>query len=155
HLRPTTTDPMTRTYRLSTGGDLPTLVCVNGIVPIAADVAYTRLATAFRPHRELHAVALPGYSTGEELPAGLDRLLESLASAVLRSTAGMPFAIVGFSSGGWAGHALTHFLETRDIHLDALVLIDTPPVGEAARHVLPGILQGILDTQEEFLDTGD
>jgi acetyl esterase/lipase len=68
----------------------------------------------------------PGFHAGEPLPAGLPAVLATLRRA-LTSTAAVerPFALAGYSSGGWLAHSLAGYLETHGPAPAAVVLLDT------------------------------
>jgi thioesterase domain-containing protein len=66
----------------------------------------------------------PGYRSGEPLLTEIATFVRTQAEAVERCAAGAPFALVGYSSGGWVAHAVTSHLERLGIFPAALVLLD-------------------------------
>lgn len=72
-------------------------------------------------------VPLPGYRDGDALPVSADAAAEALSSAIESCAEGRPFTLVGFSTGGLVAHSSARYLEARDIHPKAVVLIDSFP----------------------------
>ena len=68
---------------------------------------------------------------GELLPASLDAVVEALLRAVGERDSHPPFALVGYSSGGWLAHAMARRLECEGKSAAALILIDTYPSTDA------------------------
>jgi hypothetical protein len=111
--------------RLSAGTTLPSLICFPSAVAMSGPHEYVRFARAFRGSREISVIPLPGYVSGENLPASFDVLVEMQAETVREHAGGAPFALVGYSSGGMLACAVARHLECAGVSPAAVVLIDT------------------------------
>ncbi|MFE1560745.1 type I polyketide synthase, partial [Streptomyces sp. NPDC058734] len=114
-----------------TGG--PALICLPSVTALSSPHQFARFAAPFREHRDVHVLPLPGYGEGEPLPATADALVAHLAAEVLRLADGAPFALAGYSSGGWLAQEVTAHLERGGAAPAALVLLDTFLPGDAAQ----------------------
>ncbi|MET9448455.1 alpha/beta fold hydrolase, partial [Streptomyces cinerochromogenes] len=111
---------------LAEGAQGPRLICVA--TPMAAGGAHqhARLAAHFRGVRSVSALPLPGFGDGERLPATATAAVEAVAEGVLRTAAGEPFVLVGYSSGGVLAYATAHYLEhTGKAQPAGVVLLDS------------------------------
>jgi thioesterase domain-containing protein len=68
---------------------------------------------------------VPGFTPGETLPATAEAVIQAYTEAILEYTDGAAFVLLGHSSGGMLGHAVTAQLEKHGTPPDALVLVDT------------------------------
>ncbi|HVZ31104.1 MAG TPA: KR domain-containing protein, partial [Polyangiaceae bacterium] len=112
-------------HTLATGDEQPLLICIPGLVPPMGPGQYMRFAAAFQGKREVAVLSNPGWSVGEALPRDKDSLLRSLARATIAHAAGRPFALSGWSSGGWIAYDLAAHLEREGFAPAAVVLVDT------------------------------
>ena len=112
--------------RLSEGSEVPTLICLSTLLPIPEDFVYARFASPFRDIRDLLVLRQPGYSTSQTLGMTIDALATYHANTIIRSVGDTPFALVGYSSGGWVAHAVAEKLEAQGIRPGAVLLLDTP-----------------------------
>ncbi|WP_437670502.1 type I polyketide synthase [Sorangium sp. So ce131] len=111
------------------------LICIPPMVPelggagSSGSFCYVRFANAMREHGAGNVFALlcSGFYEGEPLPPDLASVLRSHADAVRQCTAGAPFALVGYSSGGWLAYELAAYLERLGIFPAAVVLLDALP----------------------------
>lgn len=109
------------------------LICIPPIVPelggagSTGSFCYVRLANALREYGTGNVFALisSGFYEGEPLPDDLASVLRGHADAVKQCTSETPFAIVGYSSGGWMAYELAGHLEQMGIFPAAVILLDT------------------------------
>ncbi|MGW5450340.1 alpha/beta fold hydrolase, partial [Streptomyces asiaticus] len=137
---------------LTEGAQGPRLICVA--TPMAAGGAHqhARLAAHFRGVRSVSALPLPGFGDGERLPATATAAVEAVAEGVLRTAAGEPFVVVGYSSGGVLAYATAHYLEQSGKAQPAgVVLLDSYAVTDHG--MLPGfehMTYRLLDMEPAF-----
>ena len=108
-------------------GNAPTcLVCIPSSLAGAGPHQYARFAKSFRDEREVVVCQLPGFLDGEQTPASLPVLLESMAAA-LRPVLGDGgrFVLLGHSTGGILAHALGELLAVDGAGPSGVVLIDS------------------------------
>jgi polyketide synthase 7 len=122
---PLQADRIPTPVRLSEGMTPPSLICFPSAVAMSGPHEYVRFARAFRGSREISVLPLPGYVSGEDLPASFVVLAEMQAETVRRHAGGAPFALVGYSSGGMLACAVAGHLERAGVSPAAVVLIDT------------------------------
>ncbi|WP_186581997.1 type I polyketide synthase, partial [Streptomyces sp. BK340] len=108
-------------------GDLgPRLICVSAPTANAGIHQYARFAAHFRGKRDVSALPLVGFSTGERLPATPEVATRTIAESALRAGEGRPFVLLGHSSGGSFAYAAAGLLEhTWGIRPAGVVLLDT------------------------------
>jgi acyl transferase domain-containing protein/acyl carrier protein len=112
--------------QLARGGPGPMLVCVPANMPLGGVNQYVRFARPFRGIRDVSVVSLPGFQSGERLPATLDAVLDVLVGAIRQHVVGAPFVLVGASSGGALAQAVAGRLEeSGGDTARAVVLMDT------------------------------
>jgi aryl carrier-like protein len=112
--------------RLSEGSEEPALICLSTLLPVPENSVYARFASPFRDIRDLLVLGQPGYSTSQPLGMTIDALATYHANTIIRGVGDMPFALVGYSSGGWVAHAVAEKLEAQGIRPGAVLLLDTP-----------------------------
>jgi pimeloyl-ACP methyl ester carboxylesterase len=78
-----------------------------------------------RDRREAWVLPNPGFGEGEPMPQDIASILDVHVDAVQRCAGDGPFALVGYSSGGFLAHAVASRLERLGISPRAVVLIDT------------------------------
>nr|WP_062212866.1 type I polyketide synthase [Streptomyces sp. NBRC 109706] len=110
---------------LSRGPRRPRLVCVPTFAWKPSPYQYSSFAAGFTESRTLSVLALPGFKSGEQLPTGIDALVDAQAEAIRRAVGEEPFVVVGYSIGGFLANAVTHRLEQLGAGPSALVMIDT------------------------------
>ncbi len=111
--------------RLSEGTNSPCLMCFPSAIVTSGPHEYARFAHALGGSHRVLAFPTPGYVEGELLPESLDAIVQVQAEAVMRHSDGVPFALVGYSSGGVFAHAVASRLEDMGVSPAAVMLIDT------------------------------
>ncbi|MER7845467.1 type I polyketide synthase [Kitasatospora sp. NPDC096077] len=112
--------------RLAEGPRPTRLICVSAPTANAGVHQYSRLAAHFRGEREVSALPLVGFATGERLPATPEVATRVIAESALRAADGRPFVLAGHSSGGSFAYAAAGLLEhTWGIRPAGVVLFDT------------------------------
>jgi len=141
--------------RLSEGEAPIDLICVPTVLAMSGPHQYVRFARKFRDNRSVFALAVPGFKDGERLPLDLEAAIESLALAIEGRSGDDPFALVGYSSGGWLAHAVAGRLERGGGSVQAVILLDTlPPLEEGSVDVLGAILgQSFKSMQGDSYDS--
>ncbi|MDK0523927.1 alpha/beta fold hydrolase [Streptomyces sp. ML-6] len=114
------------TLHLADGADGIGLVCLPSLVAPTGAHQYLRFALALRGLRSVWTAGVPGYGAGEPLPGTLDAAMDLQADFLQRRFAGRLFALVAYSSGGWAAHEVLRRLEAAGAAPVALVLLDSP-----------------------------
>ncbi|MDH6133805.1 acyl transferase domain-containing protein/acyl carrier protein [Kitasatospora sp. MAA4] len=111
---------------LAEGARGPRLICVSAPTANAGIHQYARLAAHFRGDRDVCALPLVGFASGERLPANPEAAVRVIAESALRAADGNPFVLVGHSSGGSFAYAAAGLLEsTWGIRPAGVVLLDT------------------------------
>jgi polyketide synthase 12/polyene macrolide polyketide synthase len=102
------------------------LVCVPAPTANGGIHQYAGLAAHFRDRREVAALPLVGFASGEQLPATPEAAARAIAESALRASDGHPFVLVGHSSGGSLAYAAAGVLEsTWGIRPEAVIMLDT------------------------------
>ncbi|MCE0537503.1 SDR family NAD(P)-dependent oxidoreductase [Kineosporia rhizophila] len=115
--------------RVARGPQQPHLVFLTSFFGRSGVREYARIASRFQGERDVSVLAEPGFLTGEKLPADIGALVALQAQSLL-ATVDDEFVLVGHSTGGLVAHALAAHLEELGRTPKALVLLDTPTVGE-------------------------
>ncbi|GHH94289.1 type I polyketide synthase [Streptomyces capillispiralis] len=111
---------------LAEGPAASRLVCVSAPTANGGVHQYAQLSAHFRGSRDVAALPLVGFATGEALPAGPEAAARVIAESALQAADGRPFVLVGHSSGGSLAYAAAGVLETTwGIRPAAVVLLDT------------------------------
>jgi acyl transferase domain-containing protein/NADPH-dependent curcumin reductase CurA/thioesterase domain-containing protein/acyl carrier protein len=112
---------------LTAGADAdgPILFCIPSLVASSGPHEYARFAKSFRGRREVVAVPVPGFASGELLAARLDAAAGAMAAAIGRHASDRAVALVGFSTGGLLAHAVAAECVRQGIAPTAVVLIDS------------------------------
>ncbi len=127
--QPSELDDARNLVQLALGPATPRLVCLPSLAGQSGPHQFAEFAAGMRDTRDVTVSPHPGFVSGEPLAANADALTRAHAEAVLHGTRGAPFALVGYSSGGWVGHAVAELLEASGVFPAAVVLIDTYPPG--------------------------
>ncbi|MFF9273182.1 beta-ketoacyl synthase N-terminal-like domain-containing protein [Streptomyces rochei] len=102
------------------------LVCVSAPTANGGVHQYATLSGHFRGKRDVTALPLIGFNTGEALPAHPEAAARIIAESALQAADGKPFVLLGHSSGGSLAYAAAGVLEsTWGIRPTAVVLLDT------------------------------
>ena len=144
-----------RTVKLADGADEPLLICFPTFIWRQNFHQYARFAAGLAGRRAATVVGLPGFVTGEQLPASVDALADALAQAAQQAAGERRFAVLGYSGGGNIA-AVTAARLAADGHAPAgLVLLDTPTWG--GEHGLGAdwtdTLQNSLRERREVVET--
>ncbi|MFE7331074.1 SDR family NAD(P)-dependent oxidoreductase [Streptomyces sp. NPDC057565] len=148
-----------RIVRLADGPTRPRLFCVSTPVAIGGVYQHARLAAHFRGRREVSAVPLPGFLSGEQLPVSAGAVVDVLAEALREAAGEEPFALLGYSSAGIIAHAVAARLEGTGPKPSAVVLLDTYEVhgsesteggGERTDGVMDEMTVGMLDRESQY-----
>ncbi|WP_030863439.1 type I polyketide synthase [Streptomyces sp. NRRL S-37] len=111
---------------LAEGPAASRLVCVSAPTANGGVHQYAQLSAHFRGSRDMAALPLVGFATGEALPAGPEAAARVIAESALQAADGRPFVLAGHSSGGSLAYAAAGVLEsTWGIRPAAVVLLDT------------------------------
>ncbi|MBH5338034.1 SDR family NAD(P)-dependent oxidoreductase [Streptomyces pactum] len=110
-----------------TTGDGIHLVCLPPVIAPASPNFFYRFSTVFTGERKVTVLRHPGFRPGELIPATLRPAVDFQAEAVRRHVGDRPFAVLGYSSGGWFANAVAGRLEEWGVRPAGLVLIDTYP----------------------------
>ncbi|MFI9463116.1 SDR family NAD(P)-dependent oxidoreductase [Streptomyces xiamenensis] len=116
--------PVPEPVRLAEGEDA-VLICFPSFSAVAGPHEFVPLAARFAGRHEVLALPHPGYRADEPLPRDLAALVEAHARAVLRTAAGRPFALVGWSASGMLAHAVAERVEQLGTTALAVVLADS------------------------------
>jgi thioesterase domain-containing protein/acyl carrier protein len=116
--------------RLTKGTRPVRLICFSSYVALAGVHQYARFASEFRGVRDVVALSVPGFASGEQLPATEDALLDVLARTVREQAGDEPFALLGSSSGGVLAYATAARLELQGQGPAGVVLLDTYVPGD-------------------------
>ncbi|MFF3226936.1 type I polyketide synthase [Nocardia suismassiliense] len=110
---------------LARGPQQPKLLCFPAVVAMSGAHQYARFASALRDCRDTVVLPQPGFRAGERLPGSVQAIAEMQADAASKYAAGAPYALLGYSSGGWIAHEVAALLQQSDTPPSAVVLIDT------------------------------
>ncbi|MCK9898009.1 type I polyketide synthase, partial [Frankia sp. AgB32] len=140
-----------RPVRLATGPARLPLVCLPSMVAPSGPHNFARLALHLHGHRDVHALAHPGFGDGELLPASAELVVAMHADTIARVFAITPVVLAGYSSGGWLAHAIAAELEDRGIAPAAVVLLDTwLPTDRIPEEDIHEELRGIAVNDQAF-----
>jgi thioesterase domain-containing protein len=114
-----------RVVQLSHGDQAPHLICFPSFIALPGEIQYARLASYFQGLSNFSVVIPPGYQPDEPLASSIDALTDVLAEATLRCAQGKPFALLGYSAGGFLAHAVGTHLESSGVQPMSIVLLDT------------------------------
>ncbi len=142
--------------QLARGPATPALVCCPPYVAPCGPHNYARLALSLQQLRDVYSLTHPGFGAGEPVPATAELVVAMQADAVHRRLGDTPFAMVGYSSGGWFAHAITAHLETLGVFPTAVILLDSLSLRDDAwDQVRPPLKTMALNDQAFALMTGD
>ena len=114
--------------QLARGSMKPTLVCLPPIVAPSGPHNYAHLAAPFDKIRDVVAFAHPGFGDGEPLPASRELLVKMHADAIREHLGDTPFALAGYSSGGWVTNSIAAHLESLDVFPTTVIFLDCLPL---------------------------
>ncbi|MDN3356252.1 type I polyketide synthase [Actinomadura sp. DC4] len=114
---------------LTAAGAGVALVCLPAVLVTSGPQQYARLAGGYPG--AVWALGWSGFEAGEPLPADVEAAVAAAAGQVGRCvdlTAGEPYALAGYSSGGVLAQAVAHRLEAAGTPPRGVVLIDSDPL---------------------------
>ncbi|MFI1019106.1 SDR family NAD(P)-dependent oxidoreductase [Streptomyces sp. NPDC020965] len=111
--------------RLAQGPSAARLFCFASPMAMGGTHQYARLAAHFRGVREVSALPMPGFATGDLLPATAEAVVEVFGRSLLRAAGDEPFVLLGYSAGGVFAHAVAAWLESEGCAPAAVVLLDS------------------------------
>ncbi|MER6531766.1 type I polyketide synthase, partial [Streptomyces sp. NPDC001508] len=136
---------------LARGDREPMVICFPAVVAMSGAHQYARFAAGLRGSRDAVVLPEPGFRAGELLPADVGTLVETQARAVLECAGDTPFALLGYSSGGWIAHAVAGRLEGLGRPACAVVLIDTYLADEMNPRLQRAFTKGLFTGREQFV----
>jgi acyl carrier protein len=138
---PAESDWQARPVRLADGPQDSTIVLIPSLGPASGPHEYVKLARELGERHSVLTLPLPGFGSGEALPASADAVIETLAAAVEAIEAGPGLILGGHSSGGWLAQAVAAQLEGAGTSVAALLLLDTyQPQSPLLAAMLPPML---------------
>ncbi|MBV9843620.1 MAG: alpha/beta fold hydrolase [Kutzneria sp.] len=146
---PTELDGIPAAVDLVVGQRFPRLICVASPIGMGGPPQFTRFASSFRHIRMVSALQMPGFATGDRLPASMDTIVELFAQTVRRTVRDDPFVLVGYSAGGLLAQATASHLENNGTVPAGVVLLDSYLPGSKVLVGLLDCLLGNLFEQEE------
>jgi thioesterase domain-containing protein/NADP-dependent 3-hydroxy acid dehydrogenase YdfG/acyl carrier protein len=143
--------------RLAGGPDGPVLLCLPPIIGVSGPHQYARFAAALRGRRNVLALPHPGFRAGEPVAEDPRALARAHAETALRLAGGAPFALAGYSSGGFVAHAVAEHLESQGAAPAAVILLDSYPPDETEllERLIPAVIRGMRDRRERMLGGED
>ncbi|MFJ8854810.1 SDR family NAD(P)-dependent oxidoreductase [Streptomyces sp. NPDC102437] len=136
---------------LARGPRDPLLICFPAVVAMSGAHQYARFAAALRDSRDTIVLPQPGFLDGELIPGSIDALVDMQAHAALEYADGVPFAVLGYSSGGWIAHAVADRLEQMGHPAHAAVMVDTYLAHEMTPRLQRAFTQGLFARREQFV----
>ncbi|WP_319789790.1 SDR family NAD(P)-dependent oxidoreductase [Streptomyces tsukubensis] len=136
---------------LARGTRDPLLICFPAVVAMSGAHQYARFAAALRDSRDTVVLPQPGFLDGELLPGSIEALVDMQARAALEYADGAPFAVLGYSSGGWIAHAVADRLEKMGHPARAAVMVDTYLAHEMTPRLQKAFTQGLFARREQFV----
>ncbi|MCX2731053.1 SDR family NAD(P)-dependent oxidoreductase [Saccharopolyspora sp. NFXS83] len=130
-LRPTFENPaelaeLPAAVTLADGPATPQLICISSPVVVGGAHQYVKLAEQFQGNRKVIALPLPGFVTGERLPATAEAATRVIAESILEASDGEPFVLLGQSTAGVIAIAAAGMLEHHwGIRPEGIALLDT------------------------------
>ncbi|MFC0629375.1 thioesterase domain-containing protein, partial [Kribbella deserti] len=137
------------------GVDSPALICFPSLVAPATPYQFARMAAPIQDLRSLTAITPVGYLENEGLPDSLQSAAVYHADAVRRVAQDVPFALLGYSSGGWLAHEVAKTLEQTGVTPAAVILLDTFLPDDPALPDLMTYLYRHLMARPEFTEMSD
>ncbi|MEV0131855.1 type I polyketide synthase [Dactylosporangium sp. NPDC050688] len=138
--------------KLAAGPTRPVLVCFSSFVALAGVHQYARLAANLRDTYDVWALSVPGFLTGERLPATWETVTEMQAELVRECAGDRPAVLLGSSGGGLLAHAAATRLHELGAPAAGVVLLDTYPATEDSplAKFQAELIDGMFDRQGLF-----
>ncbi len=144
-----------RVVELAAGGSAPILLCVPSVLAMSGPHEYVGLARAVEGAHDVHALHLPGFQPGSQLPKTMEEVLAEIARTTIEHTADSPFVLLGHSSGGLIAHALAARLQSLDHASQGIVLIDSYSTRGTSPATLSRAVAEILGASEASLSASE
>ncbi|MFH8605229.1 type I polyketide synthase, partial [Streptomyces flaveolus] len=138
---------------LSRGSAEPMLFCFPAVVAMSGAHQYARLASALPGGRNTVVLPEPGFAVGEKLPASVAALIDVQAQAVLELADGRPYALLGYSSGGWIAHEVAARLSRTVLPPSGVVLLDTYLPREMNPRLNQAFTHGLFARRSELVSS--
>ncbi|MBU3068163.1 SDR family NAD(P)-dependent oxidoreductase, partial [Nocardia sp. NEAU-G5] len=138
---------------LARGSGEPRLFCFPAVVAMSGAHQYARFAAALRDRRDTVVLPEPGFLAGERLPAHVTALAELQARAVRELAAGTPYALLGYSSGGWIAHEVAARLERTDTPPSAVIFLDTYLPREMTPRLSRAFTHGLFTRRSDLVSS--
>jgi pimaricinolide synthase PimS1 len=136
---------------LASGAASPRLICVPSFIAGSGPHQFVRFASGFAGSRDVVALSLPGFRSGDPLPATAEAAIEAIEASVERAAATAPFVVVGFSSGGLLAHVAAARLERAGAAVAGVVMIDTyAPSDDDSARVFGSVMGRVLERDREL-----
>jgi thioesterase domain-containing protein len=144
-----------RVLQLSHGDHAPHVICFPSLAALPGEMQYAHLSSCFQGINDLSVVTVPGYQPDESLAPSIDALTDVLAEATLRCAQGKPFALLGYSSGGFLAHAVGTHLEASGVKPMSVVLIDTYIPSDVSPQLYKAMVYELVVRRPMFAATFD
>ena len=141
--------------QLAQGRMKPALVCLPPIVAPSGPHNYAHFAAPFEKIRDVIAFAHPGFGDGEPLPASRELIVRMHGEAIREYMGDTPFALAGYSSGGWVINSVAAYLESLGIFPTTVVFLDCLPLRHRSWEKVHKPLQTLAVREEGFGLTTD
>jgi thioesterase domain-containing protein len=141
--------------RLAQGPLSPSVICLPSVLATSGPHQYARFAKAFRESRELAVLPLPGFLSGERVPASMAAAVRAHGEAVCELTDGRPFVLAGHSTGGLLAYALASWLESNGVNPAGVLLIDTQPLQGGFSEILREVIDRMLEQEDMYVAAND
>ncbi len=134
----------------------PKLICLPSLVGPSGAHQFAEFASGLHGQRDVIVLPHPGFVTGQPIAADREALARVQAEAAVHAADGEPFVLVGYSSGGWVGHAVAGLLHDSGAAPDALVLLDPyPPNHPLIAELWPEVLDRMARLQQQQSAAGE
>lgn len=141
---------------LAEGVERPSIVFLPSMLAISGPHQYLGFAGACSEARTVAVSPLPGFNTGELVPANMQVAVEAHAQAIRRFMDGSPFVLAGHSTGGLFAYALAEYLERLGEPAAGVVLVDTFDLEVYARsNGGAALMAGMLSRADEYVSMTD
>jgi NAD(P)-dependent dehydrogenase (short-subunit alcohol dehydrogenase family) len=119
-------DGFAEPVRLSRDNGAPRLLCFPSYTAAGGVHQYVKLAEALGDAADVRALRVPGFVAEESIPASAEAAVAVLAETVRRHVPdGVPYAVLGTSTGGLLAHAVAAELERDGTPPWGVALLDT------------------------------
>ncbi|MFC5149963.1 type I polyketide synthase [Streptomyces aureoversilis] len=110
---------------LAEGPGGPALVCFPGFSPHLGRPWYAALAASFAGERDVLEIRHPGTAHGDAVPRDWRTLVDLHADTVRKHLGDRPYAVLGYSMGGYPAHSVAARLAATGTPPVGLVIADT------------------------------